>query len=463
MTFAYVGLLGAFSAAQVMLLTRRNRVMVGLWLGASFFSALGLVNTAHFLAASKWGDLSVYGVFASQTGGLLRFLALHYRGRSFNRNSYAEAFFLFSVLAMPLIVIPTLSPYRLMIGSAIGMSTACACGVAALFNPALKFANRQPVAMILFGMAVGVIGLLYRVLTAYPFTTDQTFVGPSYTQTVGLVVLIMISFVLQVGFTGVITEMRAREEALKDRSAVRISQRTLQLQERAVETARVAQARLDLVQILSHEVRQPISNAQASLQSINLKFRSLKQLPPGAYFALERAQNSLEDINLSLSNIIVASTIISVERKWDSQEIDAYEILEMSILDLPPAQQARIKNFHTDGAFYFESVSILLRLAFQNILHHATQFSRPDTDIDVNVSVDYSHELIVFDIGFIPASGELLSQSVFERRPISDTERASTSSLGLFVVRQIMRELGGEVQLLNPAPDYLNFRLTLAC
>ena len=462
LTYAYIGLLGAFSAAQLMLMTRENSVKVSLWIAASLFSGLGTINTAHILNASYWENLSLYGILAAQIGGLLRFLALSYRNRSFNRNRLAETFFLVSVLAMPLIAVPALSPYKLLIGSCIGASTTAACLFAALGNPTLKFINKQPVALIVSGMAIGIAALLYRASTAFPFTPEQVFIGASATQRLGMAALILISFVLQVGFTGVMAEQRQREATRKDRAAIRTRQSALRLQERAVETARVARARLDLVQLLTHEVRQPISNAQASLQKINLKLRSAKRIPKNAPIALDRAQASLDDITLSLSNIIVASTILSDERKWARDEIDVYAELEMAILDFPSDQQSLFKIINENDNIFFDTVSILLRLALQNILRHAIQFSKPGTDIDIDLSVDYPYELVVFDIGFMSASTELLTQNIFDRRPSSDTDGSDRSSLGLFVVRQIARELGGEAQLLSTVPDRLNFRLALA-
>jgi len=462
LTYAYIGLLGAFIAAQLLLMTRDNRVQVGFWLAASLFSALGTINTPSILNIFDVGNLSLYGILAAQVGGLFRFLALSYRKRSFNRNRLAEKFVLMSVLAIPLIAVPALSPYKLLIGSCIGVSTSAACLFAALGNPTLKFVNKQPVALIVSGMALGIGGLIYRASTAFPFSTDQVFFGASATQRLGMTSLILVSFVLQVGFTGVMAEQRQREATRKDRAAVRTRQRTQRLQERAVETARVARARLDLVQLLTHEVRQPISNAQASLQKINLKLRSAKKIPKNAPIALDRAQASLDDITLSLSNIIVASTILSDERKWARDEIDVYAELEMAILDFPSDQQSLFKIINENDNIFFDSVSILLRLALQNILRHAIQLSKPGTDIDIDLSVDYPHELVVFDIGFMSASAELLTQNIFDRRPSSDTDGSDTSSLGLFVVRQIARELGGEAQLLSTVPGRLNFQLALA-
>jgi signal transduction histidine kinase len=462
LTYAYIGLLGAFSAAQVLLITRDNRVQIGLWLAASFFSALGTVNTPHLLNVADGADLSLYGVLAAQIGGFLRFFSLSYRKHSFNRNRLAETFFLMSAFAIPLLAVPLLGPYKLLIGSCIGASTSAACLFAALDNPALKFANKQPVALLVSGMAIGILALIYRASTAFPFTAEQLFIGSSDTQRTGMAGLILLSFVLQVGFTGVIAEQRQRLATRKEREAIRIRQRALRLQVRTVETARVARARLDLVQMLTHEVRQPISNAQASLQSINLMLRSANQIPENASFALNRAQSSLDDITLSLSNIIVASTIVSDERKWVRHDIDAYAALEMSILDFSPEQRSRLKIKPEGDKIFFDGVSILLRVALQNIIGQALRLSKPDTDIDIDLSVDDTHGMVVFDIGFMSASPEILTQNIFERRPSSDTERSNISSLGLFVVRQIAREFGGEAQLLSTAPGRLNFQLALA-
>jgi len=257
-------------------------------------------------------------------------------------------------------------------------------------------------------------------------------------------------------------DVRAREDARSDRISIRIVQRNKRLRKRAQETANVARARLDLVQLLTHEVRQPITNAQASLQSISQKLRS-KNSPNNASFALKSAQSSLDHITLSLSNIIVASTILSDERKWAADEVDAYSALKMSILDFDKENQDRIKITFTENAIYIESVSILLRLVLQNIIEFTIKFSEPNSDIDAHLKIDFDREMVVFDIGFLPADTHPLNQDIFERRPSSDTEPSGISSLGLFVVRQIARELGGEVRLLDTAPGRQNFHLALPC
>jgi signal transduction histidine kinase len=312
-------------------------------------------------------------------------------------------------------------------------------------------------------MGISCVALAARAATAYPFTADQTFVGQSELQETGFAAFILITFFVQLAFTAMIVDLRARDDARNDRVSIRIVQRDKRWHKRAQGTANVARARLELVQLLTHEVRQPISNAQASLQSISLKLRPAKNAPNNASFALRSAQSSLDHITLSLSNIIVASTILSDEKKWASHEIEAYTFLKMSILDFDKDQKDRITISSTENSIYFESVSILMRLVLQNIIEFAIKSSKNNSNIDADLKIDFEHEMVVFDIGFFPTYAQTLDLDIFERRPSSDTEPSGVSSLGLFVVRQIARELGGDVQLLATVPGRQNFQLALPC
>ncbi|MCM0032391.1 sensor histidine kinase [Sandarakinorhabdus limnophila] len=462
LVYVYLGVMGAFAVAQLLQLRPTNRVHIGLWLIASFLSAFGVLFYLN-VARISFENFTIFGPLASITGGFLRFFAFSYRRHTFHKSRLARACMWSSLAAIPLIAVPALSPYRLLIGSCIGTLLAAACFFAVLHNPIWKSRASAPVAASLIALGITCVAFAARAATAYPFTADQTFIGQSELQKRGLESVVLMTFFMQLAFTAMIVDLRAREDARNDRISIRIAQRNKRLHKRAQETANVARARLDLVQLLTHEVRQPITNAQASLQSISQKLRSTKNTPNNASFALKSAQSSLDHITLSLSNIIVASTILSDERKWVTDEVDAYAALKISILDFDKENQDRIKITFNENAIYIESVSILLRLVLQNIIEFAIKFSNPDSEIDAHLKIDFELEMVVFDIGFLPADAHPLNQGIFERRPSTDTEPSGISSLGLFVVRQIARELGGEVRLLDTVPGRQNFQLALPC
>lgn len=461
LAYAYLGLLIAFSIAQLLLWRPSVRVHISLWLLASLLSAVGTALSPHLLTVVSVKDFEVLGGLAALFGGVFRFLALSYRKRSFDRDRTAWALFWFTLLVMPLAAVPALGHFRLLFSSIVGASISAACFFAMLRNPIWQSRARFPLLLSMVGMALSFGALTARGLTSYPFGPDQIFVGDSALQRHALETLVLISFFLQVGFTGMLITRRDKEELFADRRAVRVAQRTIRLNRRSEDLARTSRERLDLVQLLTHEVRQPISNAQASLQSISFFLRSTKDISPKAKIALKRAQSSLDSITLALSNIIVASTLVSDERKWTPQEIDAFALLEMARLDCRPEDHGRIVTRATDQHIYLFGVPILLRVALQNLFDHAIRLSVPKREIFAELSVNPETEMVIFEIRFISDKLDLMDQDVFARRRSSDTDRSAISTLGLFVVRQVAREMAGEIHLLNTRPGQMSFQLSL--
>lgn len=461
LAYVYLGLLIAFSIAQVLLLRPGNRLQIYLWLAASLFSAIGTAFAPHLLTVVSVSDFGVWGGLAALFGGVLRFFSLSYRTRSFQRRHLAMLFLGLTLLGMPFAALPPLAPYRLLISSLVGASISAACFTALLQNRVWRSINNLGLHMSLLGMGLSAAALIWRALTSYPFGDDQAFVGESVLQRHAMELLVLISFFLQVGFTGMIIARQGQEDMFADRRAIRITQRTARLRRRSQEVAAISRERLNLVQLLTHEVRQPISNAQASLQSISLFLQNNTNVSQKATVALQRAQSSLDSITLALSNIIVASTLVSDERKWNPQTIDAFAILEMARLDCNLEQQNRIVAKATDQHVYLVSVSILLRVALQNILDQAIKLSVPGREINAVLALEAEQGMVVYDVHFTSDKIDILQNDVFERRRSSDTQRSGTSSLGLFVVRQVARELAGDVRLWSPGPGQLCFKLSL--
>lgn len=461
LAYAYLGLLIAFSVAQLLMLHSHNKIQVLLWVCASFFSAIGTAFAPHLLTVISVAHFGVWGGIAALLGGVFRFFALSYRQRSFARDKLAWLFLFLSLAGLPFAAMPQASEYRLLISSFVGASISAACFFAALRNRFWRTKNKLGRRAVLIGMGLSCVVLIGRGLTSYPFGPDQIFVGESVLQKRAMELLVLISFFLQVGFTGMLVSRRNEERLFADRRAVRLSQRTIRLRKRSQELLQTSRERLDLIQLLTHEVRQPISNAQASLQSINNYLKTATRRSPKAAIALQRAQSSLDSITLALSNIIVAMTLVSHERKWEPQEIDAGAMLEMARLDCRPEQQARIVTREKDAQIFLLSVPILLRVALQNLLEQALNLSVPKREIYVELSVDPNSELVVFDVRFISNRLDLIGKDVFKRRSGSDTERSELSPLGLFVVHQVARELSGEIRLLSPQSGQLSFQLSL--
>lgn len=135
-------------------------------------------------------------------------------------------------------------------------------------------------------------------------------------------------------------------------------------------------------------------------------------------------------------------------------------LLAIALDGMPAPKVAMVRLLVTELPYLF-GVPILLRVALQNLFDQAIKLSVPKREIFVELSVEPESEMVVFDIRFISDRFDVLDQDVFERRRSSDTDRSPISSLGLFVVRQVAREMAGEIRLASESSGKTNFKLSL--
>lgn len=461
LAYVFLGELVAFSICQLLLVRRSNRVHIALWIVASFFSALGTAFSPHLLTVVSIKNFGVWGGLAALLGGVFRYFAVTYRTKSFHRDRRSRFFLWATMLGLPLSIWTALDPFRLLVMSLVGASISVACFFGMLRNPVWKSRNSIGLWIALLGMTMSALVLLARGLSSYPFGPDQIFVGNSEFQRRAFEMLVLISFFLQVGFTGMIATRRDQEDLFADRRAVRATQRARRLTNRKQELTRISSERLELIQLLTHEVRQPISNAQASLQSITLNLGATAHMSERATHALERARSSLDDITLALSNVIIAATLVSHERRWYPQQVEALAILEMARLDCHPSAQSRILLKCAENHIYVFGVSILLRVALHNLLDHAVKLSAKDSEILAEITVDAEQQTVSFNIIFYANDRHLGEESIFEKRRSSDTSSSQLSSLGLFVVKQVAQAHSGEASVSRHDNGQSAFKLVL--
>ena len=333
LVYAYAGQLIAFTICQLLLLRSDNRTQVILWIGASIVSAISLVSAPHVLTIFTSQDLQIWSAFLSLLGGAIRYGALGRQRGGFVRDRWANIWFLVAIAGTPLAFLDILLDYRALITSVVGMSISLACLLVAKRNRYWVSHAQLGLKLVVIGMAVSAILLALRILTVYPFSLEKEFIGTSTISILALVALVAISFVLQMGFTGMLVARQAKVAKFAARRKVRAWQRSAYLTDQAHTMRNVAEQRLDFIQLLTHEVRQPINNAQAALQSVTFALDPGFTLSNDAGHALERANSSLDSITLALSNVILIGNLNSEDREWSHQSIEAFEILANLGLD----------------------------------------------------------------------------------------------------------------------------------
>jgi signal transduction histidine kinase len=243
---------------------------------------------------------------------------------------------------------------------------------------------------------------------------------------------------------------------------------------------RLAAERGHLLQVLAHEIRQPLHNVNAALQAAQQALPHTPPLAPpqpaahpqgnpglglvGADLAAERvqhAQHVLTDMQSVLENTLAVSSLLVREAPLTLQEVEIDFLLAMALGDLSQAERSRVSLQRDHGLHSVEVEPGLVRLALRNLLRNA--FGHGGPGIAVKVSVEEQRDppawvLSVSDNGPGMSPAKLAALSA---KPVSGTQGdapadagvapAPQRGAGLFIVRRVMALHGGHLKL-QPAP-----------
>ena len=218
--------------------------------------------------------------------------------------------------------------------------------------------------------------------------------------------------------------------------------------------------RSEMLDVLAHEVRQPLNNASAALQAAALVFKSGGNSV--AAEPLQRAGAVLSEVQSSIDNTLaVAALLVGQGLAREDSDIDA--LVAVAIADLPPAEAGRVRVERATSTRTASMDVSLMRLALRNLLSNALKYSPRSAPVVVRVAdSDEPLALLIDVIDSGPGiPGELLTR-LFERgdrRPQAAGVRRQ--GLGLYIVRRVMELHGGSVQLVRNGAGGATMRLVI--
>lgn len=259
-----------------------------------------------------------------------------------------------------------------------------------------------------------------------------------------------------------ITKLRETEEALQREQALR-----LQIEQHSRELDALVRERGDMLDVMAHEVRQPLNNASAALQGARAALADRHHAPPakeestGVVDAVKRAQSVIGEIVASLNNTLAATALLASPDRIECHDTDVDTLIELSLGDLDPQARHRVRIVRQSATRTASMDMGLVRLALRNLLGNALAYSPPDTEVVLRVSDSDDPLALVLEVldqgPGVPAS---LQPRLFERGARGDNG-VPGHGLGLFIVRRVMVLHGGMVDLRPNTPQGSIFRLLL--
>lgn len=258
-----------------------------------------------------------------------------------------------------------------------------------------------------------------------------------------------------------VTEVLARTAELQQEQALRS-----RLERHADELQGLLVERNEMLDVLAHEVRQPLHNASAALQSAASLLADKGEA--AASLRLARAQGVIGVVQAGVDNILAASSLLAVEGAPARADTDIDTLIAVVVGDMPAPERGRVRVQRDSEARTAAMDLALTRLALRNLLSNALAHSRADvqvrladSDEPLGVIIDVIDRGAGIDPQVLPRLFERGARS--QRKPSGAGARAPGShGLGLYIARRAIELQGGSVTLLRTGPEGTAMRLLLS-
>ena len=252
-----------------------------------------------------------------------------------------------------------------------------------------------------------------------------------------------------------ITEHKRHKEELQREQELRIES-----ERQAAALSRLLKEREEMLDVLAHEVRQPLNNASAALQGAAATLAGLQH--DAAAAPLMRAQAVMGQVLASIDNTLAVASLLARPEPIQPGDTDIDTLLAVAIADMPVAERRRVVIDRATATRTAAMDMSLMRLALRNLLSNALRYTAPDKAVTVRVSDSDDPLALVIDVedagSGVPAD---LVSTLFERGAHSRPGHIAPHGLGLglYIVRRVMELHDGRVELVRNGSEGATFRL----
>lgn len=453
-TLMYSTELLGFSIVLILLLNSQLNKIITAWIASNvmmiFIAQLG----SRFDFSFSFSAVSMIVI----TGNMLGII-IHYYAVNFTREFSFTPIFIF-ITSILIWVFSKFYEYEWFGGLAIttgGFAANLICAWTSFKNPLWKGLRYRNVLIAGFIAASGMFFLRSMLLIS---NRNNDALPPELVTTqFGTLLVLISSIILQIGFIGLVVNYDFRNRRQKDRETAEAAERSRGMAEeqRLMET--LAEERLDMISLLTHEVRQPINNAQAALQALAQETTGSTPANAEIRDALARAQSVLDGITLSISNAILGVSLIDNSQAITTFASDLVELVELALSDCPAEQRHRIHIHGADGAVFSNLDPVLIRLALRNLFDNALKYSPQDSSVHVQIAQDDQRLGASIKVSNQIKDAFGLNDDIFGRRVRGTQVDVEGSGHGLYLVEKVAAAHSGTISYTIKDGQHVTFDL----
>lgn len=434
-SFMHFAILIAFASAVLFVPKSNNTKLAVLWALGNVMSAYSMINPSVFVETKSSNDYNFLGFILAGLSLFLPYFSLAGgQGKIFHFHKSLPivgiaAVAMFTSALLPYGWLPSVIGYS--VGGVIVFATAWVC-----LNNRYWWGLWGQVSMIP-SLCASATTLLWHGWLLFEGREGPGFRIDPEMSLRGLWLIVVTGFFMQVSFMSMVGERALRSRRFASRRAARLFEIGVEMAQEEKRLAAIASERLVTLDLLTHDVRQPINNAHAALEALDAEIKPDRLHAKDFKKAIGRAQAVLDAINLSISNAILVLPLLENQNPVATRYMNAYDVASLAKFDCPIDLQERIE-LGLDGVHIFADIDpILVRIAVRNLLDNALKYSPALSEIQLDVvqredrlgtSISVTNKLNGIN---------LLNEDIFMQGVRGSGTKAEGSGLGLFLVRKV--------------------------
>lgn len=257
-----------------------------------------------------------------------------------------------------------------------------------------------------------------------------------------------------------VTEQRQRRAELQHEQSLRV-----QIERQVIALDRLLDERGQMLDVLAHEVRQPLNNASAALQGAALALADAGDSVASS--RLMRAQTVMGQVLASIDNTLAVASLLARPQPVYREDTDIYTLVAVAVADMPASERSRVRIERSTLTRTATMEMSLMRLALRNLLANALKYSPAGSEVILGVSDSDDPLALVLDVADggpgIPADAvpRLFMRGAHGAAGNAPAKPGAGLGLGLYIVRRVMELHDGRVELARNTPEGVTMRLVI--